>query len=358
MSLTGPPKPTFLYPRFKTPTYTLDIPEPASRIPTITPFTGLRGSNTVSTGKTEYLYGRGEEQVGLVLRCEQDTLAQLRWFVQDWAAPGNQFQATVDRYTGSCWAFENNRKDQNGLALVLGGGGTETYADATNGRGLVLSGAQYLTVPLAQASASTPTGFDDPLFKDEGVLVVDFKPAFASNDGVEHYIVTGGNSGANSISLFKNVANELVFQIVDGSGTAKNRYFSPAPSWSSGNRVQAVALWTTAGVLELYAAVNSGAWQTFNSSSGAGTGLLGALPTTLGVGGLTTGLSLALGTYDSVAFFKRGFAAPQLSFANYRPVERNYFAYGELVSTEFRPGRVVLGRTIWDWPITVRNGQP
>jgi hypothetical protein len=358
VSLTGPPKPTFLYPRikFSSPAITIDPAEPTSRIPTITPYTGLRGVNTVASGRTEYLFGRPEEQVGLVLRCEQDQLAALRWFVQDFAARGNQFNAWVDRYTGSCWVFENNRKDQNGFALTLNGGGIETYVATTNGTGIVLSGAQYLTAALAQASASTPTGYDDPMLKSEGVLVVDFKPAFTSTDGVEHYMVTGGPNGVNSWSLFKNTSNELVWQIVDGTNTAKNRYFSPAPTWTTGDRLQIVALWTAAGVLEHYAAVNSGAWSTAGSASGAGTGILGTLPTTLGIGALITGASLAPGTYDTVAFFKKAFANPQLSLANFRPIERNHYPYAELTAAAFQPARVTLGRPIWDWPIMFRNG--
>jgi hypothetical protein len=357
MSLTGPPKPTFLYPRFKygTPAVTLDIPEPASRIPTITPFTGLRGSNTVSTGKTEYLYGRGEEQVGLVLRCEQDILAALRWFIQDSAAPGNQFQAWVDRYTGSCWMFENNLKDQNGLALTLNG--TAAYADVTNGRGLTLTGSMYLTIATAQASAVTATGFDDPFLKDEGIIVIDWKAGHAATDNsIDRYFIDTTPASNCRISLFKSTDTKLYFQIIDGTPLAKQVRGTVA--WAIGDRVQIVASWTTAGAMTLWYAVNSGAFVQLTESAMSGTGIMATMPSALFVGAGFGTANLTLGTYDSVAFFKRAFANPQASFANFRPVERNYFAYGELVTASFQPGRVVLGRTIWDWPISVRNGQP
>ena len=351
MSLTGTPKPTFLYPRFTYGTVTLDIPEPASRIPTVTPFTGLRGQNIVSTGKAEYLYGRGEEQVALVLRCEQDMLAALRWAVQDSLAQGTQFKAWVDRYTGSCWMFENNLKDQNGLELTHNGG-SAVYAATTNGTGLVLSGSKYLTVTVAQASASTPTGYDDPLLATEGVVVVDFKPAFDGNDGVEHHIVDSAPDPPR-ILLYKLATNVLNIQINDG---VAGKAMGGTVTWTAGDRVQIVGSWDSTGTLALWYAVNSGAFVALTTSSLAGSGILPGTPTTLSIGATTAGATPALGTYDTVAFFKKAFSNPHLTLANYRPLERNHFPYAELVNAAFQPARVSLGRTIWDWPITLRLG--
>ena len=79
MSIVRPPMATYLYPRFKTPTFTIDLPIPASRIPSVPSVQGLRGENRVATGKSEFLFGRLEHQVGLVLRCEQDTLAAVSY---------------------------------------------------------------------------------------------------------------------------------------------------------------------------------------------------------------------------------------------------------------------------------------
>jgi hypothetical protein len=355
MSLTGAVKPTFLYPRitYGSPAVTLDLIEPTSRIPTFTPYQGLRGVNTVASGKREYLFGRGEEQVGLVLRCEQDQLAALRWFVQDFAAEGNQFQTWVDRHTGSCWMFERNLKDQNGLALTLSSG-SATYGATTNGFGLTLSGTQYLTVPLAQSTAGTPTGYDNPLSKDDGVVVVDFVPAFAASDSTLHKILDTSGTANRGPQLHKSTANELVLTIVDNASASKQ--VSGAVTWASSDRVQIVASWSSAGALALWYAVNSGAFVALTTSAGAGTGLLTTLPTTAYIGGDNAGANRAAGTYDSVAFFKRAFASPQQSLANFRPVERNYFPYGELTAASFQPVRVTLGRPIWDWAMTVRNG--
>lgn len=364
MSLTGPPKPTFLYPRIKfgSPAVTIDNAEPTSRIPTITPYTGLRGSNTVASGKTEYLFGRDEEQVGLALRCEQDQLAALRWFVKDFAARGSQFQAWVDRYSGSCWPFENNLKDQNGLALTLNGGGTETYAAVTNGTGITLAGAQYLSVALAQASAATQTGYDDPLNKDEGLIVVDWKAGHAATDNSQDRFFFDSTPTSNCrLSLYKTTATMLALQIVDSTNTAK--LVQGTVAWSIGDRVQIAGSWTTAGALTLWYAVNSGAFVALASASGAGTGLLATLPATGFIGSGFGGANLTLGTYDTVALFDSAYVPVggltsrlAQAMSTFRPVERNYFPYAELTAAAFQPARVTLGRPIWDWPIMFRNG--
>jgi hypothetical protein len=359
MSLTGPPKATFLYPRitFGTTPVTLDNAEPTSRIPTIVPDSIPRGENTVATGKREYLSsGRVEEQVGLALRCEQDQLAALRWFVRDWAGHGNQFKAWVDRYTGSCWVLETNRKDQNGLMLSLSGI-TETYAPTgfDNRKGLSLSGAFDLHVALAQASAVIPTGFDDPFAIGAGVLVMDVHPAFAGNDSTLHVFLDTGPSASNRMILRKSAANTLQFEIVDNASAVKT--ISTTATWSINDRVNIVVDWD-AGTLGGWHAVNGGAWTSISTLTGAGTGVLTTLPTTLYIGSDNVVANRAAALYDTVTFFKQAFANPHLSLANFRPVEKNYFPYAEMISAQFQPGRVTLGRPIWDWPIAIRNGQP
>jgi hypothetical protein len=360
VSLTGAVKPTFLYPRIKfgSPAVTIDAAEPTSRIPTTVPYTGLRGSNTVASGKTEYLFGRDEEQVGIALRCEQDQLAALRWFVQDFAKFGSQFQAWVDRNTGSCWPFENNLKDQNGLAMTLTGI-TAAYTAGVVGTAISLAGAYSLSVPLAQASAATLTGFDDPLSAAEGVLVVDVSPAFASSDGVlHHFLATSGT--ANRFFLSKNASNALIFQINDATDTAKAT--SGAVTWSTGQRVVIVASWNPSGTLRLWYSTTPGTFTELTTSTGAGTGLMSALPTTLFVGSDATPANRAAGTYDTLSFFKSTYGGltdrAVQGLAGYRVVERTYFPYAELLAAQFQPARVVLGRPIWDWPMMFKNGVP
>jgi hypothetical protein len=368
VSLTGPPKPTFLYPRIKfgTPLVTIDNAETTSRIPTVVPYTGLRGTNTVASGRTEYLFGRDEEQVGLALRCEQDQLAALRWFVQDWAKFGSQFQAWVDRYTGSCWVFENNRKDQNGLALTLNGGGTESYAVANTGTGLVLTGTQYLSVAVAQASATPRTGFDDPLNFVEGIVVIDLKPSFATTDNAQHFFLQTGLTATppGCLRFWKEAnafSNDLFFELQDGVGGS--RQARGHVDWVSADRLTLVGAWSSApGAVTAWASVNGGALTSLATLTGSGGGMT-ALPTTLYIGAASTGLTPALGTYDTVAFCDSAYVAVggltaklAQGMATFRPVERNHFPYAELTAAAFQPGRVTLGRPIWDWPIIFRNG--
>lgn len=352
MTLTGSPRPTFFYPRFKygTPAVTLDIPEPViAFLPQPASTVGLATENRVASGKTETLFGRLEESCGLVLRCEADMLQALRWMCEDSAFRGNQFQAWVDRFTGSCWMFENNLKDQNGLAFTPLT--APDYAAASVGTGVVLSG-NYLTVPLAQASAGTPTGYDDPLSKDEGVLVIDFKPAFPTSSGSLHCMLDMSGS-INRMSLYKTAASFLILEIVDNSGNSKT--LAGSPVWSANDRVTVIASWNN-GTLGLWVAINGGAFAALTTLAGS-TGILTTLATTLYIGAASSGANPAVGTYDTVAFFKRAFSNP-LTLANWRPWRRNYFPYGEVVGRQFAPQRVSFARPIDDWPLIFRNGRP
>lgn len=367
--ISGSPKATFHYPRFTYGSVTVDLVEPAVAITPVT--AGLRGQNLVASGKAEYLFGRLEEGVSLQLLCEPDQLQQLRWMLEDALAQGTQFKAWIDRFTGSCWMFEKNRKDQNGLAVTLNGGGAETYALGVQGSaryggyGIVLSGSQYLSVALAQASAGTPTGFDDPLLKDEGVVHIDFKPTFASNDSALHTILNTsvGGGGANELRLYKSSVNQLLFRLADASSSAfREQYFdiSEVPAWSANARVQLIASWLPTGLLELRCAVNGGAFATSGNTTfaGGGTGLLTALPTTLFLGSDNAGANRANGTYDTIAFFKKAFTKPHLTLSDFRPLSRNHFPYAEATAPVFQPTRLSPGRQIWQWPLSIRNGRP
>ena len=355
MSLTGPTRATALYPRLKVSSGpTIDIPEPAITLPTQPPTVGLVGQNRVASGKTETLFGRLEESCGIALRCEVDIVEALRWFCEDYAFRGTQFQAWIDRFTGSCWMFENNRKDQNGLTLALGGGGTETYATGSVGTGIVLSSSQYLSVVMAQASAATPTGYDDPLSNAEGVIVLDLKPAYAASDGVVHTLLDTQPNSNCRLTIFKQNDATLHLQITDSASGTKE--VAGAVTFASGDRVQIVASWSTAGAIALWYAVNGGAFVALTTATGAGTGLMTSLPTNLTIGATYTAGNLAPGTYDTVAIFKKAYATPYLSLANYRPWRRNYFPYGELIGFQYAPARATLGRQIYDWAMAFRNG--
>ena len=352
----------------------------------MTPMLAERGENRVSDGHTEYLYNRVEETAQIVLMCEPDELQQLRWFFEDWGARGNQFELTIDRLTGSCWTFDDCLRDQNKLNLVLSAG-SEAYADCALGRGIVLGSGQYLSVPLAQSSASTITGFDDPLLPGEGVIVIDAKLAFGSSDGALHVIVDTSSGGANRLQLRKGAAGDLTFEVTDASSGLRS--VSGAVTWSGNDRVQIIAAWGgsfanigggggTAGIfgtgglfqtwpgggaggvpgigpLALWYAVNGGAWTQLVTDVGAGTGTLSTLPTTLYLAATNAGASAALGTYDTVSFFKKAFPAPTRTIPEYHPTWRNYLPRAE-IQKPWQPQRIAAGKAIWTWPILARNG--
>lgn len=354
-ALFGDPRASFRYGKIKygSPAITIDFPDPLEYV--TPPQQYSNGINVSEAGLREVLHIRRDDLLGVRSGLLTPELAQqLRWFVEDHAGKGKQFEYILDRFTGSCWCFEGTRRDQNGLALTLNGGGSETYAEATNGKGIVLSGSQYLSVLLAQASAGTPTGFDDPLLHTEGVIVVDFKPAFAGNDSATHRMIDTSSSGANRLYVEKDVFNSLVFGIVDGASA--NKQIGVAVSWSANSRVQIVASWSATGTLKAWYAAGGGAFIELTIGAGAGTGILGALPTTLYIGAENDGSPLALGTYDTVAIFKRAFPNPLL-LADYRPVFRNYLLRAELQEPIFEPQRPILARELYTWAATVRDGK-
>lgn len=346
---------TFVYPRIRygTTPITIDIPDGA--IAHAPQRTGLRGENVVASGKREYLEGRVEESVTLDLLCGPDALDMLERFFSDHAWKGEQFQLWVDRFTGSCWLFNDSLKDQNGLTLTLSSG-SATYGDAAGGRGIVLSGGQYLSVALAQASAATPTGFDDPLAITEGLLVLDLAPDFAGNDGTLHYLLDTTGTSTNRLSIYKTAANALTLEIRDGAGGSKTK--SGAVSWAADARVQILASWATDGTLRLWVAIAGGAFTELTTAGGAGTGILGALPTTLSIGAENDGTDAAPGTYDTVFFLKRAFPDPHRTFDQHgaKPLHRNYFPTAELVTPIYQPQRWSPTAGIWRWPLSVRLG--
>jgi hypothetical protein len=350
------PQPTALYPRLVYGAITLDFNEAATMA---TPEEARpRAVNLTDDGHAEYLAGPRLEETGVLeLFCEQEQALALRWFMRDHGGLGEQFKLWIDRFTGSCWLFEDSLRDQNLLVFThrvgASASGTATYAAATTGRGVSLSGTQNLAVATAQASAATPTGFDDPLSKAEGVIVLDCKPTWAGNDGVLHRILdtTGPN---NRLSIYKTAANNLVLEITDNAGGVKSK--SGAVSWAANARVQIVASWDTAGVLRFYLATVSGAFAELTTAAGAGTGLITTLGATLCLGANTDGTEAANGVYDTLMIATKAWADPHLTVASFRPIDRNHYPYAEIVTPTYRPARWFPSRHLYRWPLHVRNG--
>jgi hypothetical protein len=317
---------------------------------------GLRGANLVATGEIEYLYGRLEEACSLTVACLASQYSQLRRAIEQSLLTGTQFEAWVDRFTGSCWTFAEHLTDQNGLALVLNTG-SAAYVDIgeTHSRGLSLGATQRLSVVIAQASASpTKTGFDDPLAKGEGIILLDFRPTWASTDNTQRFLIDTSGTTSNRLRLYKTTGNVLRFEILDAA--AGSKIISGSPTWAANDRVEIMVRWTTAGALSLWYAVNGGAMTALTSASGAGTGILGALGTTLYVGSENDATDFAPGVYQGFVSYPRAFDAPQEALRLWRPVWRNYFPYAELTGTGWQPARYALDPQVWSYPIVLRSG--
>jgi len=349
-------RPTSLYPQiiYGSPAVTINFLEGVADF--LPSSQGLRGANLVSTGEIEFLFGRLEEACSLTVVCLASQYAQLRRAIEQSLVTGTQFEARVDRFTGSCWLFGESLTDQNGLALVLNTG-TAAYVDIgeTHSRGLSLGATQRLSVTIAQASATpTKTGFDDPLSKSEGILLLDFRPTWASNDNTQRYLIDTSGTTSDRLRLYKTTGNVLRFEVLDAA--AGSKIISGSPTWSANDRVEIMARWTSAGALSLWYAVNGGAMIALSSASGAGTGVLGALGATLYVGSENDATDFSPGVYQGLVFYTRAFSDPQEALRLWRPVWKNYFPYAELTGTGWQPARYALDPQIWSWAIVIRSG--
>ena len=349
-------RPTSLYPRLRygSPAVTLDLLEGvAAYLPSSQ---GLRGANLVASGEIEILYSRLEEAVSLTVVCLASQYSQLRRAIEQSLVTGTQFEAWVDRFTGSCWMFAEHLADQNGLELTLNTG-SAAYVDQgeTVGRALNLGATQRLSVATAQASATpTRTGFDDPLSRAEGVLLLDFRPTWAATDNTHRFLIDTSGTTANRLRLFKTVGNVLTFEILDAAAGSKIR--SGSPSWAANDHVEIMARWTTAGALQLWYAVNGGAFTELTGASGAGTGIIGTLGATLYVASENDATDFAPGVYRTLAFYTRAFEKPHQSLRSWRSVWRNYFGFSELTGTGWQPTVVSSDPLIFTYPIVLRAG--
>lgn len=346
--------PTFLYPKivYGSPATTLELAEALENFQPSRQ--GQRGQNFLGDGRGEYLFGRIEDAARLDLICEAAEYAALEAYWTDHGVKGSQAELWMDRFTGSLWMFEGSLKDQNNLALTLNGGGSASYVAANVGRGLNLTGAQYLSVTLAQASAATKTGFDDPLDYKEGVIVADFKPTWAGNDSVLHVIFDTSGTTQNRITLQKLVTNVLQVKVT-GGGAGAGGSKGGSVSWAANTRVRIVVRWDTSGGIWAWYATASGAFTELTSET-TGNSTMTALPTTLYLGADQAGANGALGVYDTVAIFKKAWSGSPPALTAFYPVWRNHFPYAELSTLGWEPPRRSQGRLIWRWPMIVRNG--
>lgn len=223
---------------------------------------------------------------------------------------------------------------------------------------LDLAVGQYLSVARAQSSAVPRTGYDDPIVATGGVVCLDFAPYFAGNDGAQHFLVD--TTGAtNRLKIVKETTNKLAFTIVDNAAGVKT--VEGTVTWTAGQRVQVVARWDNAGVLELWYAVAGGTFVALTDAAGAGTGILASLGTNLFLSAQNDGTALARCTWYAVSISTRAWSLPSVAtvrlLADHLPCERNYFAYAELMGTQWAPTRTMSGRPIYRWSVLLRNGQ-
>ncbi len=331
--------PTFMYPRIKygTPSIVIDIPD---ALQTVTPLSGVVSSSKISSnGTKETLFIRRESLAQFVLQWLQPwTLARLKEFFDTHAGKGKQFEFWLDRFTGSRWDFADSLKDQNGQALIVVG--AEAYNDSTQGRAFDFVAGNELSVIATDGVH---------LAKEEGCITLRVKPDWAGNDGVLHYFIDiGVGASANRLAIYKTVANDLVFEVINAGGTSRKRQV--AVSWSSNTEQRITVRWKTNGTLDLWL---NGVQATTSSGTG---GVVTVLGPTLNIGSDLSQANKATGDYDLVAFYMRAFDDPLVLENN--PIEtRSYFSKAELEDKQFLPVRQARAVQRSTLTLTIRQGK-
>jgi hypothetical protein len=128
-------------------------------------------------------------------------------------------------------------------------------------------------------------------------------------------------------------------------------------TWEAGQGLELVARWGADGTLTAWYAVDAGTFIKMEQLDVTGNGLMSALPPRLLIGARNDQSGRAAGTYESVTFWKRAWSGdtPWRLFAARRPVWRNYYGRGELLSAEFEPDRPVLSRHLWRVTVNLRS---
>ena len=154
--------------------------------------------------------------------------------------------------------------------------------------------------------------------------------------------------------LYKSSADSLVWEIEDSAGNTRS--MSLAAAWATHTWQQIVARWSEAGGLGLW--MNGVAAS--GIGSGAGSGILPALPENFRLGANSSGTSSAHALYDRCGFLTRDFpltaSVVDILASEYFPFGSNYFAAAELIGVRAAPVRPYPTRERYEYTLTVRKG--
>ncbi|MFQ5765449.1 MAG: LamG-like jellyroll fold domain-containing protein, partial [Rhodospirillales bacterium] len=247
------------------------------------------------------------------------------------------------RFTGARFEFDGVLTDENGNAATYTPG-SATYVASTFDKALVIAAADHVTIP------RVPVTNAPRLVPGEGCIVLVVKPAFAGTDAVLHTFLDSGGPTTNRLRIRKTVANTLEFEILDTAAGSKK--IAGAVSWAANAEQSIVAVYQSDGTMQLF--LNN---APFGTTSGAGTGQLASLGTTIFLGADTGGLNRAAGDVERLALFTKGYTM-NASLADVLKkavsTERNYYAKAELIQPT-NPARTHNQVELYHMPLAIRK---
>jgi hypothetical protein len=176
--------------------------------------------------------------------------ARIERWLDEHALRGRQFEFFVDRVMRAQWGFDDDTPLDNnrGNAFINGPwtGSVFSYEDFTEGRGLTLPSAGRLVTPLI---STLPGGSGNAFMSaSEGILVLHFKPTWASGDSADHQIlsafVSAGPRGKNHLRVVKHTDN--VLRLIYMDSTTQWSVLETTPGWSANAEQKLMIMWGAA----------------------------------------------------------------------------------------------------------------
>ena len=209
--------------------------------------TPVGSSSIASSARRETVFERMDTVMRILTPIMKNwDAARIERWLDEWALRGRQFEFFVDRVLRAQWGFDDDTvRDNNRGNEFLNGpwtGSAFSYEDFTEGRGLTLPSAGRLVTPLI---STLPGGSGNAFMSaSEGILVLHFKPTWASSDSADHQVLDAfraADPGKNRIKVAKLTDNVLRISYFDSSG--QESFLETTPGWTANTEQKLMIGW-------------------------------------------------------------------------------------------------------------------
>ncbi len=374
--------PSARYSRFIWNGRTLDIADPLTSISYED--TPIVGANVTASGKREVLHERDEEVCVLTFEpMVPEIFDRLRRMLREWASRGEQVEVYIDRTLRAYWGFEDGDVFDNNRGNPFRAMGDLTFAELTHGGGVTMP----LSGPLQAALVSGLSGGSSNRFlsPDEGTLVLNVRPDYASNDGQEHVwfdaMDPADGGWRNRLTIVKrgndvssgNHDDQVIVSYAGANGAETS--IPCAHTWAVGDELTVMVQWRQ--LSDLRVRINDTVYTTrrwpvsptgFLAGSGliAGTlsnsplgaeQIMAASPTRASLGTDDNGLrGRGTGVYGALSLYTVAYGTPDMLKSYAHPL-RTYYPKGEFIDATFRPLRSQAGGERYYYTLRIRDGR-